>query len=159
MDSGRPAGARAAVPRGAAAQWNDLVSRREAEPVRLPRGRGLGVGRACQAGEVREAREVREVDSGRPAGAGRRSRAGAAAQWEAEPTREPRAPDLRHPAAASGARPADSQNAPTPNPKTAARGQTTSARSTGRPEWTAAAGSHAEYIRNHSAKPVFNSPL
>ena len=98
MDSGRPAGARAAVPRGAAAQWNDLVSRREAEPVRLPRGRVSASAERARPAEVREAREVREVDSGRPAGARAAvPRGGQAARREAEPTREPRAPDLTTP--------------------------------------------------------------
>ncbi len=90
VDSGRPAGARAAVPRGAAAQWNDLVSRREAEPVRLPRGR-------AERARPAEVREAREVDSGRPAGARAAPWDGQAARREAEPTREPRAPDLTTP--------------------------------------------------------------
>ena len=111
VDSGRPAGARAAVPRGAAAQWNDLVSRREAEPVRLPRGRVSASAERARPAEVREAREVREVDSGRPAGARAAAPRGAAAQWndlvsrrEAEPVRLPRG---RVSASAERARPAE----------------------------------------------------
>ena len=104
MDSGRPAGARAAAPRGAAAQWNDLVSRREAELVRLPRGRVSASAEPARPAEVREAREVREVDSGRPAGARAAApRDGRAARRAVEPVREQRAPDFTTPGRERGA--------------------------------------------------------
>ena len=85
-------------PAGRGGQWNDLVSRREAELVRLPRGRVSASAEPAEPpAEVREAREVREVDSGRPAGARAAAPRGAAAQWndlvsrrEAELVRLPR---------------------------------------------------------------------